>query len=54
VGIGGIPHDERRAGVFIAGACAVQIGTTNYFDPISSPLPRGIGGVAGAGEAVVK
>ena len=33
VGIGGIRTMKDALEFFIAGACAVQIGTTNYFDP---------------------
>jgi len=33
VGIGGIRTVKDALEFFIAGACAVQIGTTNYFDP---------------------
>jgi dihydroorotate dehydrogenase (NAD+) catalytic subunit len=33
VGIGGIRTLNDALEFFIAGACAVQIGTTNYFDP---------------------
>jgi dihydroorotate dehydrogenase (NAD+) catalytic subunit len=33
VGIGGIRTMKDALEFFIAGACAVQIGTANYFDP---------------------